>query len=135
MKFNVRVLSEEDYDSILSKWWKDWGFTPPIKELLPLNGQGGIIVEWEKTPVCAGFLYETNSGIAWVEWIISNKNFRLKPQRKDGIHLVIQTLTDVAKNKGYKVVFSNNNNQHLQQSFVNMGYLKGNKSVELIKNL
>ena len=76
MKFNLRVLEKDDYDTKLIHWWKDWGFEAPKKNLLPANGLGGIMIEYDKTPVAAGFVYETNSDIAWVEWIISNKKFR-----------------------------------------------------------
>ena len=61
MKFNVRVLSESDYENILVGWWRDWEWTPPVKDFLPLDGVGGLIVEWDGTPVCAGFIYNTNS--------------------------------------------------------------------------
>ena len=40
MKFNVRVLKENDYDDILVGWWEDWKWIPPVKDFLPLNGFG-----------------------------------------------------------------------------------------------
>ena len=135
MKFNVRVLKENDYDDILVGWLKDWGWTPPVKDFLPLDGVGGLIVEWDGTPVCAGFIYNTNSKVAWVDWIVSNKKFREKPHRKDGLNLLIQTLTDVAQKTKYKYVYAHNNNTNLINTFLANGYLKGNKSTELIKNL
>ena len=135
MKFNVRVLSENDYDDILVHWWKDWKWTPPVKDFLPLNGLGGIMIEWQETPVCAGFIYSTNSKVAWIDWVVSNKNFREKPHRKDALHLLVQTLTDVAINAKNKYVYAHNNNINLINTFINNGYLKGSISTELIKNL
>ena len=72
MKLNIRQLSSDDYDAHLYKWWTDWGWQPPTKEFLPEDGAGGLIVEDNNTPVCAGFIYVTNSQVAWVDWIISN---------------------------------------------------------------
>ena len=135
MKFNVRVLSESDYENILVGWWRDWEWTPPVKDFLPLDGVGGLIVEWDGTPVCAGFIYNTNSKVAWIDWIVSNKKFREKPHRKDALHLLIQTLTDVVRKTKYKYVYAHNNNTNLINTFLANGYLKGNKSTELIKNL
>jgi hypothetical protein len=135
MKFNLRVLEKDDYDTKLIHWWKDWGFEAPKKNLLPANGLGGIMIEYDKTPVAAGFVYETNSDIAWVEWIISNKKFRLKPQRKEALCMLLKELTKMAKDLGYEVVFSNNNNKHLQNLFISIGYTKGTQSVELLKLL
>ena len=40
MKFNLRVLEKDDYDTKLIHWWKDWGFEAPKKNLLPANGLG-----------------------------------------------------------------------------------------------
>lgn len=43
MKLNVKPLSYEDYDDVLIKWWKDWDWTPPVKEFLPQEGTGGVL--------------------------------------------------------------------------------------------
>ena len=61
MKLYVRPLIAEDYDKTLRQWWFDWRWTPPSRDFLPENGEGGFIVYDEETPVCAGFMYETNS--------------------------------------------------------------------------
>ncbi len=86
-------------------------------------------------PVCAGFLYTTNSKVVWVDWIVSNKEYRKKPHRKNGLNLLIQTLTNTAKDEKYKYVYANNNNTYLIDAFLSNGYLKGSKSTELIKNI
>ena len=95
MELYVRELNENDYDEILVGWWKQWGWEPPQRDFLPNDGKGGIIVYDEDVPVCAGFMYITNSKAAWVDWIISNKEYTKKPQRKDAIKLLVSTLTDI----------------------------------------
>ena len=72
MKFNIRKLEPSDYNIYLVKWWKDWGWTAPDKGFLPEEGTGGILISDDKVPICAGFLYLTNSKVAWVDWVISN---------------------------------------------------------------
>ena len=62
MKFNIRVLKENDYEDILVGWWKDWKWIPPVKDFLPLNGLGGIMVEWNDIPVCALINTYKNNG-------------------------------------------------------------------------
>ena len=44
MEFNIRKLEPSDYNIYLVKWWKDWGWTPPIKNFLPEEGTGGILI-------------------------------------------------------------------------------------------
>ena len=74
MGLTIRPLIDEDYDTILVEWWKDWSWESPTKDFLPENGSGGLMVMDNDIPVCAGFMYTTNSAVAWVDWIISNKN-------------------------------------------------------------
>lgn len=135
MIFNLRPIIESDYEDILLGWWRSWGFSAPPKDFLPDNGTGGIMVLDGDIPVCAGFLYTTNSKVVWVDWIVSNKEYRKKPHRKDGLNLLIQTLTNTAKDKKYKYVYANNNNTYLIDAFLSNGYLKGSKSTELIKKI
>ena len=64
MEFNIRKLNSTDYDEILVKWWNDWGWKAPAREFLPEDGEGGIILFDGDIPVCAGFMYITNSKVA-----------------------------------------------------------------------
>ena len=47
MEFNINELNPSDYDEVLVNWWKEWGWTPPPKEFLPEDGQGGIMVSYK----------------------------------------------------------------------------------------
>jgi len=91
MELYIRELTHTDYDDILLGWWKQWGWEPPQRDFLPNNGKGGVIVFDEDVPVCAGFMYMTNSKVSWVDWIISNKEYTKKPQRKDAIRLLVSS--------------------------------------------
>ena len=134
MEFNIRPLNETDYDTILEGWWRDWGWEPPKKDFLPDDGKGGIIVLDGDEPICAGFIYKTNSKASWINWIISNKSYRKKPQRKEAMKLLLSNLVEECKKNGSKYIFSNNNNNNLIEYFLNDGFLKGcTNSTELIK--
>ncbi len=78
MELTTRQIVAEDYDKILVDWWIAWGWKPPVRDFLPNNGTGGIIVYDGETPVCAGFVYVTNSKVCWVDWVISNKDYKKK---------------------------------------------------------
>jgi RimJ/RimL family protein N-acetyltransferase len=136
MALDVRILNSSDYDEILVGWWKDWGFTPPSKDFLPDNGAGGCMITDGDEFVCAGFLYSTNSKIAWVDWIISNKNYRKKPERSEAISLLVLTLTNIAKNLGNKYAYSLMDNERLIETYKKLGYIKSASYIEeLIKYL
>ena len=55
MELNLRALKESDWET-LSKWWKWWRWPEVSKDLLPLNGVGGLMV-------CKGDIKKNN--IIW----------------------------------------------------------------------
>ena len=133
---DIRLLKDTDYQEILVGWWKDWGWEAPAKDFLPEDGKGGLMVMDGDEPVCAGFTYVTNSSVAWVDWIISSKTYRKKPQRKEAINLLIETLTNVCKNSGSKYCYALIKNQSLVNIYKELGYTKGDSYVgEMIKIL
>ena len=75
MELKVRELKVSDWDT-LQEWWTKWEWPGITKEMLPMNGCGGLMIYKEDTPIVAGFLYLTNSNIAWIEWIVSNKDYK-----------------------------------------------------------
>jgi hypothetical protein len=136
MKLYIRELQDNDYEDILVEWWQQWGWEPPQKDFLPRDGKGGIIVYDDETPVCAGYMYLTNSKVAWVDWIISNKEYTKKPQRKDAIKLLVSALTEICKNTGSKYVYALIKNQSLIGTYEELGYIKGDSyTSEMIKVL
>jgi|TARA_R110002074_G_scaffold399372_1_gene592428 hypothetical protein len=136
MEFNIRPLGETDYEDILVGWWKDWKWTPPLKDFLPSDGKGGVMVLDNDIPVCAGFVYMTNSKVAWVDWIISNKEYKKKPQRKEALDLLITTLTNICKDTGNKYCYALIKNKSLIKTYETLGYTSAdNYTQEMIKVL
>jgi|TARA_R110000787_G_scaffold70013_9_gene155656 hypothetical protein len=135
MELNIRKLHATDYEDLLLSWWKDWGWDAPAKDFLPDNGEGGLIVFDEEIPVCAGFVYVTNSKVAWVDWIISNKNYNKKPGRKLAIQFLIESLTNTCSKNGNKYAYALIKHKGLQDVYLNQGYIKGdNYTQEMIKH-
>ena len=136
MIFNVRVLNEEDYDTILLNWWKSWDWDAPQKDFLPDNGKGGIMILDGDTPICAGFIYVTNSSVSWIDWIISSKTYRKSPQRADAISLLIDTLTNLAEKNGSKYCYALLKHKGLIETYKKLGYISGDSyTQEMIKKI
>jgi hypothetical protein len=125
MALHARLLSPTDYDTILVEWWNDWGWEAPAKDFLPEGGLSGIIVLDDDIPVCAGFFYTTNSSAAWVDWIISNKQYKKKPERKQALELLIQILTKACENLGFKYVYALIKHPSLVNVYKEIGYQEG----------
>lgn len=120
----IRKLNSTDYEKILVKWWQDWGWTPPAKDFLPDNGEGGLIVFDGDTPVCAGFAYVTNSKVAWVEWVISNKEYKKKPERAVSLKTLVSSLTDICQASGSTYVYAILKSPTLINIYEEFGYAK-----------
>jgi hypothetical protein len=136
MALIIRPLNENDYDTTLIEWWRNWGWEPVEKEFLPDNGKGGLMVLDDEEPVCAGFVYTTNSKVAWVDWIVSSDTYRKKPERSEAIKLLVETLTNICRNTDHKYVYALIKNNSLVETYEDLGYVKGSiYTTEMIKVL
>ena len=107
----IRPYTNEDYNLVAS-WWEKRGFPKIPAHLLPTNG---VIVEER----AVGFLYSTDSGIAWLEWIVSDPDQR---GETDAVSVVIETLVQAAKQLGFSVVFSSLHNERLINKYTKAGF-------------
>ena len=127
--FNLkyRQLTENDYSDFLIKWWNDNRFTPPPIDFLPNNGKDGIVVydADTNTNIAAGFVYITNSEVAWVEYIVANFEVKDKELRKQSIEFLIKQL---ALSSGKKYLFSSLKNPNLIKHYLNSGFVVGSQN-------
>lgn len=134
MKLNIEPLSSEDYDKILVGWWKDWGWEAPPRDFLPQNGEGGIMVYENETPICAGFLYNTNAKVGWVEWVISDKKYTKRKERKEALKMLLTHLTGLCESMGKKYVYALIKNPSLARVYKSLDYKKADSyNTEMIK--
>lgn len=129
---HYKQLTENDYHDFLVKWWQDNRFTPPPIDFLPNNGKDGIVVINTDTneKICAGFIYITNSEVAWLEFVVSNFEVKNKELRKQAIEFLISQLI---KTSGKKYIFTTVKNPNLIKHFTNSGFVIGSESTtELI---
>ena len=133
-ELRCRNLKESDWDTLVS-WWKWWRWAVMPKDFLPDNGTGGIIVEKDHTPIVAGFLYETNSNVLILEWIVSNPKYKEK-DRKEAIELLIKETENIAKSRGFKYMFSIGRNKHLIEAHKKLNWSIDEKhSYEITKKI
>jgi hypothetical protein len=124
MQLSFLPLEDKDYE-VLCEYWTWWKFSIPPRNCLPNNGLGGIkIIDENGTIICAGFLYETNSGIAWLEFIVSNPAVKDKKLRHYAQIELISMLTIEAEEKGFSAVFASITNENLIKKYIEVGYTK-----------
>ena len=136
MELNIKKLENNDYENILVNWWNNYNWTPPPKNFLPDNGSGGFIVYNDTTPICAGFIYKTNSKVAWVDWIISDKNYKEKNIKAKALEYLIETMSNICKELGYTYTYALIKHKGLTKIYEKLGYTKADQyTQELIKQL
>ena len=133
-KLFTRNLRDSDWD-ILVSWWKWWRWPIMPKDFLPENGTGGLVIEKNNIPIVAGFLYETNSEVLILEWIVSNPEYK-QTDRQDAVELLIKESENRAKDLGYKYMFSVGKNKHLINTHEKLGWdVDKRSSHEITKKL
>jgi hypothetical protein len=136
MELSIRPLKDNDYEEILVEWWKQWNWEPPKKDFLPEDGTGGMMVYDGEIPIIAGFIYITNSKVSWVDWIVSNKEYRIKQKRAEAKKMLIESLTNICKNSGSKYGYALIKNQALIKTYEDLGWSRGDGyTSEMIKLL
>ncbi len=135
MKFNIRKLTENDWNTLIS-WWKAWPkWNAPAKDFLPDNGTGGIMVEKNNKPIVAGFIYETNSASVLLEWIVSDPEYR-DNDRGEAVELLITEAEKSTKALGYNYMFTIGRNKRLIDTHKKLGWFVDDKpSHEITKKL
>ena len=131
----LRTLTEQDWDT-LCNWWEAWPeWVNPPKSFLPDNGKGGFMVEKEGKPICAGFIYLTNSDAVLLEWIVSDPEYR-ESDRKDALELLITGAEAACKEIGKKHMFTIGRNRHLIDMHKKLGWtVDSDPSHEIVKKI
>lgn len=101
-KFTYRwCLNEEDYH-IVCKMQTDWKMAPLHRRMMP---EHVIIVSKDGVDVCCSSLYQSDSKIAWIEWVVISRDKKnTKNLREGAIDFMYETLFDKAKQLGFEVV-------------------------------
>jgi hypothetical protein len=123
MELVARSFVKEDYPQ-LEAWWKLHSWPPVPIEILPPNG---IVIEYIQNGIsrriCAGFLYLTDTPIAWLEYILANPLCD-KLLRDRALDVLIPALLYRAKEVGKSVVFSSVEHPSLIKRYERHGGIK-----------
>jgi len=111
----ITLFTKDDYPKLI-EWWKMHNWTPPAYDMLP---KIGFIIDG----YCAGFLYQTDSKVALLEFIIANPNSD-KEKRSGCLDELINVLLSTAQEMGYTRVFSSIQHPKLIERYNKHGFLQ-----------
>ena len=118
-KFNFLA----DYLEI-SSWWTQRNMMVIDRALLP---ETGFVVHKEDQKVCCGWMYQTDSSIAWLGWLTTNPEFDTMGRQR-ALEKLILHFIDAAKSEGYAALFAETNNDSLKKRYENTGFNKGDEN-------
>lgn len=98
MSMNVVAFDYEKHSAEVSRWGSQHSFPLPPKEMLPNTG-------FMVNETACGFLYSTNSSLAWLEWVFSNPE-KSEHERQESLDILFQMIEATAKELDIKAVFS-----------------------------
>ena len=122
--------TDKDYDEY-SSWFKHLGFDAPTKNILSTLG----FTVKNDIDICSGFLYISNSSLAYIEFVIANPKAK-RGDRKEAVSFLLTHLQELAKSKGYELIMIITATPGFSNNLVkNFGYIKGPKSIEHYKHI
>lgn len=122
----VRIRSfnfETDYDTI-KEWWNKHGSFAPRKEQLPKHGL--VVVDGRK-PICAGFLYNTDSSICVFEFVISDPEAE-KKLRDKSLRKLIDSIKSLSKKLDYNLIYTSINIEAYIRKLKDSGFIEVDKN-------
>lgn len=111
-----------DYD-MLQEWWLAHASYPPRPEHLSTTG---IIVEADNRPVCAGWLYKTDSKICVFEFVVCDP-FAEKETRDAALTLLIETIKNIASENGDSLIYTSVGSQKYINRLTSSGFIIADK--------
>lgn len=126
----IRYYQQDlDYKT-LCDWWSAWpNWTPIHADCLPSTGL--VVCDSTDEALCAGFIYQTDSSIAWLEWLISDPKLP-KPFRASALDFLLNELKLEAKRLGFKQIFTSTDREGLKSRLVGHGFLVTDKKVNFL---
>jgi len=112
-----------DYD-ILTLWWNAHDSFPPDPEYLSSTG---IVVEVQGKPVCAGFLYDTDSKMCVFEFVVSNPTAK-KRDRHNALNHLIKMIQGIAKERKYRMIYTSISIEAYVRKLKNAGFFEADKN-------
>jgi hypothetical protein len=127
MSLRVRKFSADRDYQLVASWWNaqpKWTMPIPISAL----SRFGLVTELDGQPICAAWLYSTDSSIAWLEFLVSDPNTD-KTIRSEAVNVLIENLAQEAKDQGFTFLFTSSGFVQYTERLENLSFKKTDEQV------
>lgn len=127
----IEPFGPQDYATV-SSWWEDRGW--PVLPLRSLP-RTGVVVWVDGRRTAAGWVYRTDSDIAWLEYLVSDPHTPF--EKRDGaVDAAIRYLLAKSQDMGYRVIFTSSNNPRLIERLKRHEFIVGDEqTTQLVRKL
>jgi hypothetical protein len=127
MDSELEKFSFDEHFEEITRWFTHWGLMSPKREMLSSNG---IIVR----DIACGFLYLTDSSMAFLDFYISNPKSK-KEDRAKALSMITKNLIAWAKEYGVTNLLANSQIKTIQNLAVENGFQPYGLSLTFMKEL
>lgn len=124
----IEQFKEDEHYQILIEWWKAQNWQVMPIHALPTTG---VISYKDNKPVAAGFLYDTDSSFAWLEWIVGNPDVDHE-DRGEGLDSVINALVTFAELKGKELIMTSSHHERLIERYKEHNFQVTDKGMSIL---
>lgn len=116
--------AEKHYEAVCS-WWKAESWPQVPLNHLP---KYGVVISVDDIPACAAWLYQTDSQISWLEWVVANPEVR-REKRAAALDELVLTLKNMANRMGFETIFMTARSAPLISRMEKHGFISTDKSM------
>lgn len=127
----VRKLWKGEFYNTYSRWLQAHNFPVIEFDRLP---QVFFVVFEDEIPLYAMPFYETDSVIALIAFMASNKSIEYS-KRKEGKQVLLNGISEYAKGNGYLQLFSPTDSEIVIEALEENGFVLAEKGSQMFKNL
>lgn len=123
---NIVVYNHDKHYNMLCEWWAAHSWTAPAPNFL---SDTGIIIQNESGKcLLAGWIYETNSAVALLEFIVGNPD-HTKEERDGAFMALIETVEKYLKHRNFGAIFISTENKALMKRLEKCNFKKTDQNV------
>ena len=119
------IHEKQEFYPTYVKWCEKHDFPPMVYECLPQN----VFVCYRiNEPVYCVWFWNTDSGICWIGYFVSNKDIEYS-QRANGITLLLEEVKKYAKSENYVSIFITSGTESVIKELQKNGFLEADINI------
>ena len=123
--YTIKKVKTDDFYDTMLEWWEGHKFAKVSREMLP---ETTFVYYVKGKAVYSTCFYNTDSGLCWVGWQLSDPN-TTKEHKESGLERLFNYINTYARGLHYSIVFTTSNTPIVEENLVKTGSQIGDTNV------